>query len=1105
MKFFLRTFAFLACSCAMVWAQGTAQIHGTIQDGTGAAIPGAEVKAIQTDTGLTRTATTGAAGGYVLAPLPIGPYRIEVAKEGFTKAVQTGVVLQVNTDPAVDVELKVGAVNEQVSVEANAALVETRSSGIGQVVQNQQLLDLPLNGRQVTDLITLSGAATQTQTTSNRFFEGQPFIAIAGGAPIGTDYTMDGANHINFLSGVGMPIPFPDMLQEFKVETSGLAANKGNASAVSVVMKSGTNKIHGDLFEFFRNDATNGHPYFAATPSSLKRNQFGGTVGLPIIKNKLFLFGGYQDTITRADSANSQAVVPTAEMLAGDWTYFASSACGAPKTLRAPFAGNKIDPSLFVGPSTYITNKVLASLGQAPDRCGNVTFGAPTKRNDSNYGVRVDYQISDKQTIFGRMLFATQFSPSTLTFTKNLLNSGGIGFDSLAQSEAIGDTYVISPTMVNSFRVGFNRTATLRPPGQDYFSYCDAGVQIYCGYNPTFMGTLTITGGFTMGTSFKSPEDGNIPTSYSMTDDVNWVKGSHQVTFGVGLLHGRFNQFNHFASGGQTSFNGSATGNGLSDFLLGRLNSLFQGLPNSHSIRQTNFDLYVTDTWRINSRLTANAGLRWEPYLPQRVMNGAIYTFDIARYIAGTRSTQFTNAPPGFLYPGDTGFPGDKGIENQWWHFTPRVGLAFDPKGDGKMSIRASYYFGYSFMPGIWREDASGSNPWGGRTTLTSPVGGFVNPWLGIGNPFPYTVSKNVTFTPRGLFLTPNPDYTQRTPNVYSWNLAFQRQVGADWLLSVTYLGSRTMHIQNQNAINPAQIIANTAGTPLGTCPTGVVVGCNATSNTDARRLLSVINPAAGNFFGPVAQYDDGGTQVYHGLLMSAQKRLSRGTTFGANWTWSHCVGPFADINGNGPPADETYTKPGDRNFDHGTCDSDRRHIFNITAGAVVPKFDNRALRMAATGWRLNGIYRFNTGAPIDVQDGADRSLTGVLRQRPNQILSDVYVDRGAGPLTQYLNPAAFQLQPFGTYGNVGWNSVTGPSYWNVDLSLARAFRVIGESQKIEVRVDAFNVSNSFRPSIASTANAGTPAFANVSNAQFGQIRAAQDPRIVQFALKYTF
>ena len=310
-------------------AISTSQINGTVQDSSGLAVPGAEVKATQTETGLVRTATSGTDGSYVLTNLPVGPYQLEVSREGFSKYVQSGIVLQVGSNPNIDVSLKVGQVNEQVQVEANANLVETRSAGIGQVIDNQRVLELPLNGRQVTELVFLSGMATQVNGAGlNSGVRNFPTvdISVAGGLTNGLTYRLDGATHNDPYNNLNLPLPFPDALQEFKVETSALPAQYGHHSAAAIngVTKSGTNELHGDLFEFMRNGAVNAQNTFskrvAGSKDTLKRNQFGGTLGGAIIKNKLFFFIGEQTTLLRAYPPNNIANIPTAAMLQGDFS-----------------------------------------------------------------------------------------------------------------------------------------------------------------------------------------------------------------------------------------------------------------------------------------------------------------------------------------------------------------------------------------------------------------------------------------------------------------------------------------------------------------------------------------------------------------------------------------------------------------------------------------------------------------------------------------------------------------------------------------------------------------------------------------------------------------
>src|SRR5438132_1985275 len=336
----------------LAWAQAvsTSQINGTVQDASGAVLPGAEITATQTDTGAIRTTVSNETGSYVLPNLPVGPYKLEVSLPGFRTFIQSGIVLQVNSSAAVNAVLNVGQVSETIEVQANAAMVETRSTGIGQTVENTRILELPLIGRQVSDLIPLIGAAlplTTTDTTYRGVYPNTTGFTIAGGLLGGNTYTLDGGFHNDVYANYGLPLPFPDALQEFKVETSSLPAQYGfhSGGAVNAVTRSGTNDFHGSAFEFVRNYKFNARNFFAPSRDSLKRNQFGGTFGGPIEKNKLFVFGGYQGTITRQSPQSTTAFVPTAAMIAGDFTTFASRTCqGRDVVLGAPFVNNQLPP-----------------------------------------------------------------------------------------------------------------------------------------------------------------------------------------------------------------------------------------------------------------------------------------------------------------------------------------------------------------------------------------------------------------------------------------------------------------------------------------------------------------------------------------------------------------------------------------------------------------------------------------------------------------------------------------------------------------------------------------------------------------------------------------
>ncbi len=488
----------LLCAFASpaVWAQGTAQISGSVHDQSGAVLPGADVIATQTETGISRSTVSNETGSYVLPNLAVGPYKLEVSLPGFRTFVQSGIVLQVNSNPVINATLEVGQVSEQIEVQANAALVETRTTSVGQVIENQRILELPLNGRNTADLIVYSGAAVPLGTTANsssRSFQGQAggiAYSVAGGQSFGISYVLDGAMHNNPYDNLNLPLPFPDALQEFKLETSSTTANQGMHSAASVnsVTKSGTNDFHGDAFEFVRNYIFNAKDPFAAKRDSLKRNQFGGTLGGPIQKNRLFFFGAYQGTRTRQDPSDSFSFVPTAAVLAGDWTAMASAACvstGA-RTLRsvpgiATFNNNRIEPSQYSKAALAIVSK----LPKTDDPCGKINVPRINRPNDDQYIGRVDYQLSNNHSMFGRIMETRLLTPPPYQFTDNLLATTVGGRDNLGQSYTIGETRLLGPNAVNNIRLAVNRTAIHRT-SKDFFSAPEVGVNAFSYINGQF-------------------------------------------------------------------------------------------------------------------------------------------------------------------------------------------------------------------------------------------------------------------------------------------------------------------------------------------------------------------------------------------------------------------------------------------------------------------------------------------------------------------------------------------------------------------------------------------------------------------------------------------
>ncbi|PYR79865.1 MAG: TonB-dependent receptor, partial [Acidobacteria bacterium] len=589
---------------ADVLAQGgsTAQISGTVKDESGGVLPGADVTATQTDTGVMRSVVTDADGSYVLSNLPLGPYRLEVKLSGFRSYSRTGIVLQVNAQPVIDVQLALGDLNETVSVVGAAPLVETRSPTLGQVIENERILELPLNGRNSADLIQIAGPVVSQGVSSSRSMQGGVAYSVAGGQSFGVAYLLDGATHNNPYDNLNLPLPFPDALQEFRVETSALSPQAGMHSGASVnaVTKSGTNTFHGNVFEFLRDRRFNAKSPFAATgpdgkklDDGLNRNQFGGTLGGPLRHDKVFFFGAYQGTRRRQVPVDNISFVPTAAMLAGDFSQLASPACngGRSVALRAPFVNNTVARSALSPAALAIAQKLPTST----DACGRVVYGLATNSDELQSVGKVDVQLSNKQSVFGRYMATTYVSDPPYLSSENLLTTRIGGRHNLAQSFTAGHTLILSGDTVNSIRFAYNRTAVHRT-NADTFSAPDVGINIY-SYMPKYS-LVTVNNAFAIGggTENEARFDTN---TYQFSDDLTLVHGAHQFGFGANIAHwDSFSEAN-VRSPGAFTFDGSVTGIPLADFLTGNLSQFRQAAPNTLDMAQWYGGAYAADTWRV--------------------------------------------------------------------------------------------------------------------------------------------------------------------------------------------------------------------------------------------------------------------------------------------------------------------------------------------------------------------------------------------------------------------------------------------------------------------------------------------------------------------------
>jgi hypothetical protein len=1067
-----------------VWAQSvsTAQINGTVQDATGLAVPGADIVATQTDTGLNRSAATGADGTYILSNLPIGPWKIEISKSGFNKYVQSGIVLQVSSSPVIDAVLKVGAVSEQVEIHADAAMVETKATGVGQVIDNQRVLELPLNGRQATDLVFLAGAATVGNSANlNTGVRNYPTvqITVAGGLDYGISYLLDGGTLNDPYNNLNLPLPFPDALQEFKVETSALTAQYGHhgSAAVNAVTKSGTNDFHGDAFEFLRNGDLNARNAFAPTRDSLKRNQFGGTVGGPIMKNKLFFFAGEQSTTRRSAPATSIAFIPTAQMEAGDFTGVTAAACnttGKPITLSAAagFVNNQIAPSLLSAPAL----KLASLLPVTTDPCGRIQYGGVQNSNEHIGVARADYQLNDKQSLFARYQIAWLDQPTDFNGT-NALTLTQATLAARVHSAVVGHTWLIGPAMVSSFHATLNRSQVPKVSPK-LFDLAELGVNMFV-YEP-HLSTLTVTSGFNIGGPNSVTSIYN-STSFQFAEDLSVIRGAHQMGFGANFINAELNASSFVNAVAPTTFNGQVTGLGLADFLIGRAATFAQSVPTSLYYRSNYVGLYAQDSWKMTPRLTLNYGVRWDPFIPESFKGGAIAHFDPAGYVQGQRSSVYINAPAGLTFPGDSGYPGTSVANHEIAHFAPRIGAAWDPFGDGSMSIRASYGWFYN-TPTLGNYSGMAQiPPFGSSVTVNSPAS-FANPWASQpgGNPFPLFLSPSIKFPASGNYVdfSLNPKVTYQN----QWNLSIQKQLGPDWLVAANYLGSNIIHLWGGQQINPGVFIPGTCG----------AAACSTTANLNSRRVLSLINATQGAAYGSVAFQDDGGTGTYAGMLLSIQRRRSHGLTVQGNYTWSHCISDLGNTSLG--VAGTNFENPFDRRSSRGDCgSSDVRHLFNLSTVYETPQLSDPMLRKLASGWQISGIARLQSGTTVNVTTGIDGALSGQSAERPNLALADPYAATKSAAL--WLNPAAFTAPAVGAYGNLGFDVLRGPGWVKIDLGLVRSFK-LRERLALQMRFEAFNFLNK--------TNLDNPVFAT-NSPNFGKILTAEDPRILQAAAKITF
>ena len=1055
-KYFELWAALLFCGAA--WGQGFSTINGNVTDPSGAVISGARIAATETDTGFVRTTVSNPDGLYVLSSLRPTRYTLLVEAQGFREFKQPDLLLQSGDIVTINIKLEVGLANASVTVEASGVQVDTTSSTLKEVVDSARMVDLPLNGRNAASLMVVVAGAVNAPTDNTDQGAGKTFpgsvvpVSVSGGRANNVAFALDGMANVDVLTLANQPFPFPDALQEFNFQTSNFSAEYGENSSgvVSVVTKSGTNAFHGDAFEFVRNAVFDARNFFSATRDPLKRNQFGGTIGGPVVKGKLFFFGGYQGTISRDSVGGQSAYTVTPADAAGNFSSLLSASNPAnplgraitvrdPNNSNQPFPGNQI-PITRLDPASFGLMKYLPASSSPT---GLVFYSEPTDQTFKEYVARADYSPSTNDR-FTYRVNENFFSTPTVLVPTNILTYL-YGDNDKSFNSVLGETHIFSSNLLNDFRFGgtYIHTTRINPPNSP--NMADLGATIPWEAPNKGSDGWTVSGYFGLGQNGQA-EFGRF--TFDLYDTVRWTKGRHTFSLGGSLERARFYQYSELKQNPAVTFTGNTTGSAMADFFLGRMGSFAQGMGSYMSDDNLSPALFIQDTFKASSRLTLTYGLRWEPALPWNSLYPQSESFSPALYEQGVVSKVYPTAPPGELFTGDAGMPRN-GRADSWDNFTPRVGFAYDPFGDGKTSIRGGVGFFQDAKNTAYTQNIfAQATPFSPQYSVTNPTQPFSNPYEGMVDPFPFPRPSPPSFVfplPINVYSWDTAHTKLVTPNAYNWNLTIERQLKSAWLVRAAYVASRTNHLLEGEQLNAA------------------IYAPGATAATDqARRPFQP--------FGSIVEGTASGNDWYNGLQLTLEKRLSHGFTILANYTFAKSLDnlPVAADEGtpglNGSTLSEPYNLPNFKSLDQGPSDFDVRQTFVVTYVWQLPALShaNHLVRAVAGSWALAGITTAQSGPPLTLFAGTDQSLTGIGKDSVNVVGQKLYQSgpcANVAPCVNWLVPSSFVAPAPGTFGTLGKGALRGPGVFDTDLGISKNFP-IRERVIVQFRMEFFNIFN---------------------------------------------
>jgi hypothetical protein len=1142
--------AWLLCWLTLPWltvewlrADVAGTILGNARDPSGAAMVGVSISATNVETNLSLRTSTDTAGEYRFLSLPAGTYRLEATLSGFQKFVTDNIVLSVDQQRRVDITLKVGSVQESVEVNAAAVQVETTNTQLGTVIDEKNILNLPLNGRSYIDLLSIQAGVAPTSSSTG-------LISVNGQREASNAFLVNGGDVTEGESNGAAIIPNLDSVAEFRLITNSFDAEYGRFSGavMNAITKSGSNGLHGSAFEFLRNNDLDARAFFDPSVSVLKRNQFGYAVGGPAIKNKVFWFTDYQGTRQSQGSSGSLSQLPSVDQrngvfTAGDlngvvsgpyWAQVLSQRLGYSVTANEPYsAPNCASTANCVFPNGVIPTRAFSPIAAnmlknyipLPNSGAN-TFIPPSvvsTSTDNKAGQRVDINNKKTGTWYGYYHFddSTVLSPGTYG---PAFGNFGTFTPRRAQQGVLANTLTIGPSAVNEARLDFTRVASTSNQPTD---------------SPVSLSSLGfVTGPGTLGIINSGPDSWQSVPPISLSGQVNFSFGrtisatgqfnntwhaaetfskiwrTHAFKFGGDYRYLQINERNIYAPNGNFSFDGSETGHDVADFLLGASASYIQASFQVLDSRTRYGAVFAQDSWRVTPNFTLNYGLRWEASMPWYDTQNKIQTI-----VPGVQSTVFPGAPKGWLVPGDPGLPGGGTIPSTlapttYGNFAPRLGLAWSPNvsdgilgklfgGPGKTSIRAAAGIYYTAIQdaGLFIEVADA--PFGLFWVSPTPVL-FDQPFKTLSDGssqtqrFPFILPvpgsaaiKNLDWS---VFLpiTSSPGYLpgNKLPYGEHYNFSIQRQLASSTVMTVAYVGTEGHKLFARYEANPGNaalcLSLRGSGVAKGTLQCGPNQEDAQFTRPDGSTVFGTRGPL-GPDYGSNAYESTNANSAYNSLQVSVERR-ARNLTFLAAYTYSKAMDDASNF--------------GAMNFSNfhlsrALSSFDCTHNFVISYNYALP-FDRASgvlPKRLVQGWSLNGITRFATGFPIAISQSGDRSLTGTGGvDHPDYVGGLVITpDVRDTPNHQYFNKTAFTSEVLGAMGNANQRFFHGPGLNNWDAGLQKITQV-HESMSVQFRAEFFNAMEH--------AQFGSPS-GSFTSSNFGRVTSAKAGRIGQMSLKF--